>query len=105
MKKTANSKQANKTTLTAKLLGQRTGRRLASPSTPRKSQILTCSAPSGQAIEQEGVSMHAITTDGVAEQNPICLRKMVLEARYREGERILHAAKFEEILTETMNKI
>jgi hypothetical protein len=49
--------------------------------------------------------MHAITTDGVAEQNPICLRKMVLEARYREGERILHAAKFEEILTETMNKI
>jgi len=105
MKKTAHINKAKKTPVTAKSLGQRTGRRLVSPAITRTWQILTGPAPAARPPEQEEVSMHAITTDGAAEENPICLRKMALEARAREGERILHAARFQEILTETLDKI
>jgi len=111
MKNTAHNNRSKKTNVTVKSLRQLKGRCVVSQPHTSTWKILTGSVTSRrpheeeEEEEEEEVSMHAITTDGVAENNHICLRKMVLEARAREGERILHAARFQEILTEALDKI
>jgi len=110
MKNTAHNNRSKKTNVTVKSLRQLKGRCVVSQPHTSTWKILTGSVTvtsrrPHEEEEEEEVSMHAITTDGVAENNHICLRKMVLEARAREGERILHAARFQEILTEALDKI
>lgn len=71
----------------------------------RRESSLAEIVPDGDSDGDEVVDDVQITVEQAAERNVDCLRKMLINSHIREGDRILHAAKFESILFDSFSKI